>query len=83
MRSNRPAWPPGAESPTSSVAAADAAEARGRRRMEKRHFQTRSSSLGKLLAHDVDDGGDDEVRRVLCLSVEIVSKGFVWLEVLR
>ncbi|CAM9902622.1 unnamed protein product, partial [Hapterophycus canaliculatus] len=46
----RPAWPPGADSPTSSVAAANVADARERRRMEKRHFFAEPGTLGKLLA---------------------------------
>ena len=47
------------------MAAVNAAEAHGRRRMEKRHFRTSSgSALGKLLAHNAgdDDGDGNEVR---------------------
>ncbi|CAN0394330.1 unnamed protein product, partial [Ectocarpus sp. 8 AP-2014] len=53
----RPAWPPGADSPTPSVAAANAADARGRRRMEKRHFFAEPGTVGRLLAHEDNDGG--------------------------
>ncbi|CAM9761154.1 unnamed protein product, partial [Ectocarpus sp. 12 AP-2014] len=52
----RPAWPPGADSPTPSVAAANAADARGRRRMEKRHFFAEPGTVGRLLAHEDNDG---------------------------
>eukprot|EP00752_Nemacystus_decipiens_P009345 g8352.t1 len=49
-QTTRPAWPPGADSPTSSVAAANAADARERRRMEKRHFFAEPGTVGKLIA---------------------------------
>lgn len=71
VRSARPTWPPGAESPTPSDAAAAAADAHERRRMEKRHFQIQPTStvLGKVIAHEAEAEGDaGEVRKGARLS---------------
>lgn len=69
----RTAWPPGAVSPTPSAAAANAAEAHTRRRMEKRHFSPEPGTVGKIIAQEVtddeidedDDVDDCEVRRAV------------------
>eukprot|EP00903_Cladosiphon_okamuranus_P011112 g10488.t1 len=74
-QTTRPAWPPGADSPSSSVAAANAADAHERRRMEKRHFFADPGTIGKLIAQQGSEADHGEATAETAAAKVTPSRG--------